>query len=315
MIIRKDSNNILFKDCRFVKKLKLRGESEKSRIHYCSNGDLLYLGEFFKYPEWKELYSGDNAGSTLYTKYTYDIEGEVQGFLGEYVIDEKLHDDEVVCFDTGLVKLVKQKRLFTVFQVVDDNYIEAVKNMRENDHISFLYKNFGEHSRIRAACANSSKNLYVEKFNKYMKQDKIIRKEIDYINGFAAYSPKNGKIVSDENNFEFEYGKVDRLLCTCSADKEYSAGECSYVNKVAVILKSDGYIYAEPFKVDCDIKNLNVVAAANRKLEVQYFDNQCSEWKILKDNAALNVRSGEEFKLRLKVEFADRIREVVLTDG
>ena len=71
---------------------------------------MLYLGEFFKYPEWKELYSGDNAGSTVYTKYTYDIEGEVQGFLGEYVIDEKLHDDEVVFFDTGLVKLVKTKK-------------------------------------------------------------------------------------------------------------------------------------------------------------------------------------------------------------
>lgn len=306
VIVRDSIEDILQDRYKNIRKLELMDKDENIRVFRQKTGDLCFIGEYKKTPVWKNLFTGETINNRISADYEGFISYENVKYVNYYVSDEPVSDDLVI-----YIKAKNDIEGSDIYiDIINREFVEVVGGSLEECRV--LRPKLNDMSPVRdikIAMYNIlyKKNIFSIRNYKAGYTDEKIESRVllSKDENFVAYMGKS--ILCNEYKYVNNSDGEKVLLCSCYSHIESAEAD---ISGLVEILKPEGYIYVKPFVVDKEVADAKIICVANRKIELEYYDDKSDEWKSFHD--LKNYVVEKKLQLRAPVKYGDKIKGIML---
>lgn len=308
VIVRDSIEDILQDRYKNIRKLELMDKDENIRVFRQKTGDLCFIGEYKKTASWKNIFTGDVTDNII--RADYNLRNDYVKYVNHYVCEEATHEDTIICLKPNTVN----DGADIYINVINKEYADVLRNsLKENDT---LESDFGKLKAMRCIklsmfnILSKKSTLDIREYQDGFTDSKIIVGiPFDEYENIVAYNNKSKHIICNDYKYYDRSNGDDVLLCSCYSEEKSRKAD---ISGIVELLKPRGYIYVKPFIVEKDIKSAKIICVANRRIELEYYDDKDDKWKSFE--SLDNYEAGKKLQLRASVEYGDRIKNIVVAN-
>lgn len=298
-------------DMKNAMELHIMDSSADSKVAVNDGGEVCFLGTLKEDNiQWVNLRDKSNAGHELYAD-SKVTDATSEEFRGNFVANQKLGSGEAVWVDMEKMKYANDKAPAMILIITQqDEIVSTMLNYTDDGQYCVNKENYTPVDRILADDRRLMEQQLENKLVVKSQYIKLLEKE-QYFE--FAYCPEASCILYKGAAVGMPVNGAERNYIMAVYRSKESMKERFDISDCVKLLNSSGYLYIEPFKPTEPDREYKLTIVANRSIGVEIYSSQTEEWKSISTTDAIGASGDEDVRLRLCVEFGDRIRKVLLS--